>query len=250
MKKFLKAAAAVLTAAFMITGTGAFTVMAAELSGSGKGSITVNGTGSVKVDPDTASVSLGVNTVNREAKEAQKENAEIMDKVIGKLKSLGVRDDQMKTQNFNVYPNYDYSGDREKITGYSVSNILEVTTKDIDNVAALIDGAAEAGANVNYGISFYVEDPSRYYGEALQQAVKNAGTSAGYIAASLGVNLGKAKSVTEESRGYAYSDTAVNSTMAMAKEEAAADMSAGGKATGISYDKIEITARVSAVYEY
>ena len=77
--------------------------------------------------------------------------------------------------------------------------------------------------------------------------MKNAEASAAVIAQAYGKPLGAVKSVTEasENASYAYSGGAgKNSMMAM---ESLADRDAG---TTISYDKIEITARVSVSYAF
>lgn len=223
----------------------ASTAMAAETP---QNTITVNGSGVVLSNPDTATLSLGVETKKASAEEARNENAKEMSAVIAKLKELGIAETDISTSSFRINPVYSYkeSGGVDKIEGYTATNMLSVKTSDVDNAFLYLDSAVKAGANINYGIEFSIEDSSALYGDALQQAVKNAGISAKYIANAMGVTLGSPVNVIEESRGYAYS-----SSYKAAVNEMAFSADAGGSfSTPISYDKIEITANITMIYSY
>lgn len=242
MKKWKKGLA-VLAATMALTLAGACMAFAAE------GEIHVNGTGIVQANPDTAEISLNISTDGKTAQATQAENNKIVAAVTNAMTKLNVKKEDIVTAYTSVYPNYRYNDETGKrtLTGYQAETSLQVKTKDIDNAGKYIDAALKAGATGSNGVSFSIADRSKYYGQALQVAVKNAEASAAVIAQAYGKPLGAVKSVTEgsENASYAYGGGAgKNSMMAV---ESLADRDAG---TTISYDKIEITARVSVSYAF
>ncbi|MCL2351972.1 MAG: SIMPL domain-containing protein [Firmicutes bacterium] len=219
-------------------------VYAAETSaapGAGKGEINVSGTGSVNINPDVAYMSLGVSTQNADAKDAMDENSRLIAAVIGAVKAAGVAEKDIRTDGFSMYPTYDYSNGVNNITGYSVSNNVTVTVRDIASVGAVLGAAADAGANVAGGVQFGVLDNSAAYNDALALAIENAAGKARTIAKSLNLSIGSPVSVTESSGGYPaplYTG-ALNSSVANA---------AGN--VPVQTGKLTVTANVSVTYEY
>ena len=180
MKKFFNTKIAVggiallLCAMFLISGLvgGLFGVSHAETNAE-VNRITVVGTGEVKIAPDTAIVSLGVETLNENLSVAQKENAEKINSVVNTLKSIGIADEDIKTKNLYIYQRYDYTNG-EKFVGYQVSNYIDFKTKDIEGVGSLISQLTENGANRFSGINFTIEDKDSVYKQALLDAFENA----------------------------------------------------------------------------
>ena len=211
-----------------------------------KNTITAVGAGSVKVTPDMAKIYLGVNTVDETAEAAQEQNAETMAAVMEKLKSLGITEENMKTGSYSVYPNYyyDYQTGAQSITGYTVTNMVTVTTEKVDGVAEIIDSAAEAGSNINNGIDFTLKDKEEHYNTALKLAMENAAKKAGVMAESMGKTLGQTVDVKEYQSYDAYTSYAYYES-AKGMGAARSDVS-----TPISYDDIEVTANVEVTYQY
>jgi uncharacterized protein YggE len=81
-----------------------FSEKAAAAQEAEKNIITVNGKGIIKVKPDTAYIRVGVETRGSDAKKAQQENARVMGEVTKKLKSLGIKEDDIKTVTYSLYP--------------------------------------------------------------------------------------------------------------------------------------------------
>lgn len=223
---------------------------AACMAYAAEGEINVNGTGVVRADPDTADISLEISTDGKAAQAAQKENNRITAAVTKAMTDLNVKKDDIVTAYTSVYPTYRYNDETGKrtITGYHAETHLQVKTKDINNTGKYIDAALQAGATGTNGVSFSIADQSKYYGQALQAAVKNAEKSAAAIAQAYGKPLGTVKNVSEISRNYYYMNTDSNAKSSMmATEDAVAD---GGLGTTISYGKIEITANISVTYGF
>jgi uncharacterized protein YggE len=204
--------------------------------------INISGQGTVKASPDIAYITLGVINEDANAKVAQKKNAEEMSKLMSAIKNSGIKDEDIKTISYNIYPKYDYDKNTgiSKIIGYSVNNTVQVTVRDILKTGTIIDIAAENGANTSGGISFSLSNYEEYYNDALKAAVENAKNKAGSIADVLGVSLKLPISITENS-GYQQPIYYKSMDNALAAEMASTPIESG---------IIEIKASVSVVYEY
>lgn len=234
----------------VLTATVALSFGAACMAYAAEGEINVNGTGVVQADPDTAEISLRISTNGKSAQAAQKENNQITAAVTKAMTDLNVRKDDIVTAYTSVYPTYRYNEETGKrtVTGYQAETDLQVKTKDINNAGKYIDAALKAGATGSDGVSFFIADQSKYYGQALQAAVKNAEKSATAIAQAYGKPLGAVKSVSEVSRNSYFTNDSYGFEKSMAvAEDAAGDSGAG---TTISYGKIEITADISVTYGF
>ena len=206
-----------------------------------KGEITVSGVGSVNVNPDVAYISLGVNTQNVNPKTALEDNNRLIANVIDAIKGMGIAEKDIRTTDFNMYPNYDYSDKSgQRISGYSVNNSVSVVIRDIAIAGDVLGAAADAGANVSGGVQFGLLDNSAAYNEALALAIANASGKAKTIADALGKPIGSPVSVTESLSYYSpYSAGAMNMSVA-------AD--AGG--VPVQSGKLTVTANVQMVYDY
>ncbi len=241
MKK-LKALFITTTLATVLAFGSATSVFAAE-----PGTITTNGTGIVTVQPDIATASLSIQTSGKTSDAAQKENNKISAKVVDKLEEMGVPKDKIITSYSSVYPSYEYDDitGKRTINGYHANLNLEVTVKDIDNVGTYIDAALKAGATGFNSVAFSLEDPNQYYIQALQAAVKNASISANAIAAAYGKPLGQIQAVEEHASYASYQEDS-----AVYNEKALYGSATGSsdRGTEIHYDKIQVTASITAVY--
>jgi uncharacterized protein YggE len=154
--------------------------------------VTVTGTGAVTAVPDRAQLSFGVESQAAGAKAALAANATDMRRLIEALKRAGAKD--LVTQYVSVSPRY-RDGSME-IVGYTASNSVAATI-GVDRAGALIDAAAEAGANQVYGPSMSRTDADRLYREALEQAVADARARATALAAAAGSSVGRVLSIVE-----------------------------------------------------
>ncbi|HAA90170.1 MAG: Bp26: periplasmic immunogenic protein [Thermoanaerobacterales bacterium 50_218] len=163
--------------------------------------IVVTGTGQVNVQPDQAVVTLGVLSIAETAKDAQKQNAVVVNKVINALLKAGVPEKKIETRNYSIWPEYNYPKPEEKraptIIAYRVNNTIVVTLDDPEKTGEIIDAAVSAGANKVESISFTKKDLQSAQQEALKQACRNARMKAEAIAEGLGVTITGIASVRE-----------------------------------------------------
>lgn len=147
--------------------------------------ITLSGHGQVASVPDLAVIRLGVLTSGLNLTDIQSENAEIIGIILRELRQLGIND--IKTFQYSIDKIYDFEDGTPIDRGFSVRNILEIKTDNIDQVGTIIDTSVNAGANVVDLISFDVAGREYYYQQALNMAIDNAIQKAGSISANLGI---------------------------------------------------------------
>lgn len=166
--------------------------------------ISVAGVGRVNVVPDIALLNLGVEVTRPTVAEARGEAASAMDAVEASLIENGVAEADIQTMFFNIYPQYFYSeNEPPRITGFVVSNQVEVKVRNIDTVTTVLDSAIDAGGdNVRVNnISFTVDQPEQYLDQAREQAVNDARTRAEQLATLAGVELGNIRAISESFGG-------------------------------------------------
>ncbi|MFZ2983982.1 MAG: SIMPL domain-containing protein, partial [Minisyncoccia bacterium] len=110
--------------------------------------ITVNGDGQATLPPDVARVTFTVQNTAVTVAEAQAATTKQSNAAIAFVKAQGVAEKDVKTQSYNIYPQYSYPvrclGDgclpvdnTPKVTGYQVSQSILVTVRDLSSVGAL-----------------------------------------------------------------------------------------------------------------
>jgi len=155
--------------------------------------IEVGGTGETRTSPDTAELSVAIETTGKTAAEAANRNASLAEKVTAALKAKLGDKGKISTSGYSLNPQYDQRPGHENqtIIGYAAQNSIIVETGAIDLVGALIDSAISAGANrVDY-LNFTVKNDVKARSEAITIATRDARAQADALAAALGVKLGK-----------------------------------------------------------
>jgi len=218
--------------------------------GAGNSGIWVTGQGTIEIPADVAQVSIGVESRETTVSAARQKAANAMEKVLDAIKENGVSEDDIVTTNLNIYPQTiwvevsDSLGrhSEPRITGYTVSNTVQVTVRDIDNLSPVVDTAATAGGDlirIN-SIQFTVDDSSAY-GELIRQhAVADALAKADVYARAMGVTLGQLVYLTEISSSVPMSYGAPVAEMAV--------MDRAFKSTPISSGDVNLSVTVQAVF--
>lgn len=181
--------------------------------------ITVSGTGEVTGVPDTVEVDVGVSVLADTVAEASAVAAERSRAVIAALVSGGVAEADMSTFDYTIQPEYDYSGNQQRLTGFLVSNTLRAKVRDIDGTGAIVDSVSAAGGDhsrIN-GLQFSIDDDTTLEAAARQAAWNDATARATQLAKLSGQALGPTTSITETVRNPVV-PVRMMADMAMAKE--------------------------------
>jgi uncharacterized protein YggE len=167
--------------------------------GSPTSGINVTGQGKVTGRPDTLQVNLGVSVLRPTVDQATGDAAVLAAAVIDALQAGGVAEEDIQTANYSIYPEYDWSGETQRLLGYRVNNEVRAKIRDLNNAGSIIDAATAAGgdAAVVSGLSFSIEDNTELLQMARTAAWNDAEGKARQLAQLAGVDLGAAISITE-----------------------------------------------------
>jgi uncharacterized protein YggE len=206
--------------------------------------VTVVGQGSVRIKPDIAQISIGVETSAETVTQAVADNKTQMESIMAALSEAGIADKDIQTMNYSIqfdrYPQPMPATTSQEGTAatpvYRVSNMVNVTVRNLDSVSTVLDKVVAAGANNIWGVTFSLEDQSAAQADARANAVADAKTRAQALADLSGVTLGPVMSVSEVINGGS-----IPVPVAMAKEAA---LGAGT----ISPGELEISYQVQVSY--
>lgn len=196
--------------------------------------VTVQGEGIIKVTPDMATITIGVNNEGNDAKEVKKENDKATDAVIKYLKKSGI--DAKDYQTERVYLNKSYDYDKKKYY-YRASQTISVKLKDLSKYDELITGLTEVGVNNIQGVNFESSKQKEYEAQARREAMLDAQKKAKEYASALGQGIGSAIMINES--GSSYTPPL---RMAMA------EMDNSGSRETLAVGEIEVRAKVSVSF--
>ena len=167
----------------------------------------VSGVGEETAIPNTALMSIGITKTTPTVTDAQNQANTVINKITEELKKLGVEEKNIKTTNYSVSPDYDYSppagGGKQTVKGYTVTENLEVRITPIEKANSAADIATANGANLVGGITFVLDEQTqeKMENEARKQAIEKAKKKAQALADAAGIRLGKIVDVQESNNG-------------------------------------------------
>jgi len=200
--------------------------------------VNVNGISEVKTLPDIVAVYLNIETNGSTATIAKDKNAEISEKVSNALINIGIEEEKIATQNYNIYENFDWTDGERKSIGFKASNQLriELNSSKMNLAGSVIDAGVDAGATISY-INFELsqEKINIYKAQALEQATQDAKIKADAIAKGLGKKVGRIVSVSSQDFGYRPWPLFAESTGGVADaKEAVTDIQPGEQSVSAS----------------
>jgi len=157
--------------------------------------VSVIGQGKISYQPDVANVTIGVQ-IDKVAKadDALKQLNDKMASIISALKLSGINDQDLKTQNYSLTPQYDYVNNASTLSGYNANEQLVVKVNSINSdpslVGKAVEAASKAGANQIVGISYDLSNLEEMKQQARIKAITDAKTKAGVLARAAGIKLG------------------------------------------------------------
>lgn len=171
-----------------------------QISTNKQSTFDVTGESKISTIPDQAEIQLGISVNESTVKSAQDKANKVINDINAQLAGLGIEKKDIRTDNYSLYPNYDYqAGTGQRIIGYSVNANLVVTLKDFSKLNQAIDLATSVGANQIGGINFTLSDDKKadIEREARQEAIDDAKDKAQELSSLAGMRLGKIVNVSE-----------------------------------------------------
>jgi len=169
--------------------------------------ITVTGQGTATAVPDVAKITYTVTQDAKTVGDAQTAATTKSNAALDVLKSAGIADKDVKTLSYNVSPQYTYPScppgvfcpnTSPTITGYEVSQSIQVTVRDTSKAGDVLQKLGTLGVQNISGPSFAVDDPNTVQAAARADAIAKAKTNAELLAKQLGVHLGRIVNFSED----------------------------------------------------
>lgn len=186
----------IIIGAVLLAGVLTFAILRDRIVNQQYRSVTVTGQGKVSYNPDLALVSLGVQ-IDKVAKpeEALDQLNVKMNSIIKAVKDLGIKDENIQTQNYSLSPQYDYKDNIQTVSGYSANQqlVVKVTEydKDSSRLSKVIGAASKAGANQVNNLSFDASNMNDLKQQARILAIADAKEKSVSLANTAGVKLRK-----------------------------------------------------------
>jgi uncharacterized protein YggE len=182
--------------------------------------LSVVGIGEVKSKPDIARATLGIEVRADSAEAATAQANQQMTAVVNALKAAGVAEKDLRTNEFSVSYERDYTPPPPVIVqlpagrkgepsvvpaapaatkgSYRVSNTVEVTVREVAKTSAVLSAATSAGANNVWGVSFDLEHKDALHAKARAEAITKAKANAEQLASLSGVALGRIVTIDDQ----------------------------------------------------
>lgn len=167
--------------------------------------LSVQGSGSSRVDPDEATVRLGVLVQAPTAQAAMQQVNQTANAILAAVRKLGVADKDIQTSELNLNPVYGQEMPPERggapreprIVGYQASNVVSIRLTKMDQVGPVVDAGLAAGANRLDGVAFGLQNDEAARADALSRAATAARAKAAALAKALNVRLAGIVEVVE-----------------------------------------------------
>jgi len=217
-----------------------------------KNTFTISDTGEVYSKPDLAITTLSVISEEKTVAIAMSDNTKKMNAIVESVKNNGVAEKDIKTVSFYITPVYEYEKaadctyyscpqGKRILTGYQITQSLEVKIRNLEKVGEIIQGATGNGANQVGDLQFTIEKEDDLKKQAREEAINKVKVKAKILADQLGVKIVRIVSFSEGG-GYNYQNNLYL--------EKAVSMGGGDAAPQIQTGENKIETTVSITYEF
>jgi len=207
--------------------------------------IRISGEGTVRVEPDQATVRFGVVTQDDDPEVAREENAAAASRAMNAIRELGIADRKMRMETLRLQPRREYNRQTRSYEerGFEAVRQVVVEVDDLEQLPTLITRIVQRGANRLDGINYDVADREAVRQEALRAAAQQARAKAQLLAEALGAQVGPPRQITEQDFSFPRPQFRIEQAAAMAKADAAPEPDA------YAAGEIEVTATVQVTFD-
>ncbi len=217
--------------------------------------ITVKGVGKISAKPDYVSLSMTLESRNKDYDKALNFTSQYINELTQALVDVGYAKEALKTTNFNVHINYinekDERGNWKNVfDAYIVTHNLKLEFDfDMERLSTTLSAISSCKSHPQISIAFTVKEPNAIKEELLRHATDNAKRKAEILCAASGVKLGTLLNID-----YNWTDVNIYSnTRYMLAEKtrgvAAPTMLANAKAIDIEPEDIQINDSATFIWE-
>ena len=193
-KKFILA----LLSTVLLTGILVVAIIRDRIVNNTQWTINVTGRGKVAYQPDTATVTVGVQIDKAfRAETALKELTSKINAILSALEKLKIAPKNIQTKNYTILPQYETIGYTTNITGYSANQQISIKVIEINSeankklISQIIENSTKAGANQILGVNFEMSNIEDVKQEARLKAITDARSKADVLTRTADVKIKK-----------------------------------------------------------
>ena len=216
-----------------------------------KRTVNVTGEGRLNLPPDTVEFTLNINATDRDYDRAVEISAKKLERLAEAVKPLGFSKEDLKSTNYNIYPEYEGVRDTETgnyvnvFKGFRVNHSIMISFPfDKGLLSDMISAIASSVSEPDLHISFTVKNREEAAKELLRLAVKNAYEKATVLAEAAGVKIERVVYIdASQNRSGFYSETCMdNGAVGLAKM-------ARGASVEMAPRDVNLSETVRVIYE-
>ena len=198
-----------------------------------RGRITASASEFKYIAPDTATITLTVETTDKNSQKAVEINNQKVSVLTDLIKKSLSQNEMIKTTNYNMRQQYEYNNITKKnvLTGYTVVNSVTVTLKDTQKTGKIIDMAIKNGATNVSNLSFTLQNTDNVCKELTAKAVAKAKNEAINVLAPLGKTIDSVANIdyhcSTRTNGPVYRNYALMKTADAAVGESSVNIEEG-----------------------
>ncbi len=163
----------------------------------GKRTVTVEGNGKLQAVPDIARLSVGVMLDGKESEPVAILVRQRTRQLIDVVNAQGIPGKDLQTQQYSVQPKWAYENGKSRKVGYTVSNQLVVTVRDVSQAGKILAALVEAGATNINGPDFDIDNPQLLERKILGLAMDDAKAKAAVLAQAADAKLGPVLTISQ-----------------------------------------------------
>lgn len=170
--------------------------------------ITIKGTGSASVRPDTIRLGFELKARSMDCGEAMDKASAGADELRGILADMGFQRDELKTAGFDVRAEYQSQPDekgayRSVFTGYCCDHSMKLEFPlDTKRLAEVLRAVSDSEAAPEIRVSFIAKDTEEAKRELMRSCAENARKKAELLCEASGARLGKLIRISSTASGF------------------------------------------------
>jgi len=168
---------------------------ASSLAAEDRRTVSVGGHGELEVEPDVATVSMGIFVFDADLAKAKREADGKIAALLETFGKMGIEPGDIRTTKLYVNPKYKDVDDKWQFVGYEITRSVTVTLRKMKELNDLLDKSIEAGANRLKEVHLSSSREKELKEEALALAMANAKQNAERLASGFGAKVGKVVSI-------------------------------------------------------
>ncbi len=159
--------------------------------------VTVTGQGEVRVEPDQAKLTLGIEAREPTLAAARLRANRTVDAVLKLTRELGIPDRQVNSTRLAVMPEYSWEEKtrQRRLVAYQVTRTVSIDLRELDQLGVLLERGMSLGANQTGDPVLDHSRRTELEREALALATREAARNAAAMAGALGMTVGPARSL-------------------------------------------------------